>query len=267
MKLPLIISLASAVTGFVIPSEQVLSSWPDKISKLPNWSADLRLPNTDDNFGEWDNALSYAMTVAGNIHTQSEQTASDILDFGSWPNIDKATADGPENDLPPEEAHIQPRSGWWPHPKPDDPDHDTPNKTIYELISESEHSTKFAKLVSKFDDVVEYLNSTSADYTAFVPVDNAFEKFKDVPHPPDEYLKKLIAYHVSPDFAPVRTVFISRTIPTLLKEKELDSYPSRISTQFGLHGLTLNFISHIVKADIVSKPYPALRMPFSNCFN
>lgn len=229
MKLTLVLSLASATASFVIPTEQQLSSWPDKISKLPEWKADDHSSREDD-LGD---RLPYALEVASNIHIQSDHSVVDFLEFG----VDEASEYG----------------NWLSHRKRVGPEHGKPNRTIYQLISENEHSREFAKLVSKFDDVVEYLNSTSADYTIFVPANRAFEKFKHVPSPSDEYLKKLISYHVSPDFAPVRTVFLSRTIPTLLKEEELGSNPARISTQFGLHGLTINFIGHIIKADIVSK--------------
>lgn len=233
MKLTTTLSLASAVAGFVLPNEEILSSWPDKIPKLPEWNPDNQASAVEGS-KILDASLSYALDVAGNIHSQSDRRVVDFLEF----DVDgEPKYEGP----------------WFPHQMRDDPHHGgEPNRTIYQLISENEHSTHFAKLVSKFDDVVEHLNSTSADYTAFIPADGAFEKFKHAPTPSDEYLKQLIYYHVSPDFSPVRTVFLSRTIPTLLKEKELGSNPARISTQFGLHGLTINFFAHIIKADIVS---------------
>lgn len=232
MKLTLTLSLASAVTGFVIPTEELLSAWPGKTSKLPEWKAGDHASKLDGLFDKLGDELPYALETAHNIHTQGDHSVVDFLEFG----MNGA------------------RQGNWLSPQQrGDHHHGTPNRTIYQLISENEHSTEFAKLVSKFDDVVECLNSTSADYTVFVPANRAFEKFKHAPTPPDEYLKKLISYHVSPDFSPVRTVFLSRTIRTFLKEKELGSNHARISTQFGLHGLTINFIGHIIKSDIVSE--------------
>lgn len=242
MKLTLTLSLASAVSSFVIPTEQLLSSWPDKISELPEWKADNYESQVGDLSRKFGVSQSYGLEVASNIHVHGDHSVVDFLEFG----LDEASR----------------YENWLPHQHRGDREHGKPNRTIYQLISENEHSTEFAKLVSKFDDVVEYLNSTSADYTIFVPANRAFEKFKHFPNPSDEYLKKLISYHVSPDFSPVRTVFLSRTIPTLLKEEELGSNPARISTQFGLHGLTINFIGHIIKADIVSKDFLSLSFSY-----
>jgi hypothetical protein len=228
IKLTLALFLVPAISSFVIPDEQVLSLLPEKISQPSECGSE-----TDDVSKRVDDKLSYALDVASNVHVQSDHRVVDFLEFG----VDEELG----------------YDHWLPDIERGDRGHDGPNRTIYQLISESEHSTKFAKLVNKFDDVVEYLNSTSTKYTVFVPADRAFEKFKKAPTPSDEYLKKLIYYHVSPDFSPVRSVFISRTLPTFLKEKELGSNPARISTQFGLHGLTINFIAHIIKADIVSE--------------
>lgn len=51
-----------------------------------------------------------------------------------------------------------------------------PNMTVYQLISESKYTTKLAKLINKYDDLVEALNGTSANFTVFAPTDYAFEK-------------------------------------------------------------------------------------------
>lgn len=63
--------------------------------------------------------------------------------------------------------------------------HDKPNRTVYELITESKYTTKLAKLVNEYDDLVEALNGTSANFTVFAPTDRAFEKVHLRPPPFD----------------------------------------------------------------------------------
>jgi uncharacterized surface protein with fasciclin (FAS1) repeats len=124
--------------------------------------------------------------------------------------------------------------------------------TIYELINKSKYTTKLAKLVNKFDDIVDLLNSTSTNFTLFAPTDAAFKKIpKHAPKPDKEFLKKLLTYHVSPSLYPAGRVFAHDTIPTALNESSLNG-PQRLSISLGLRGLTVNFYSHIVAANIVS---------------
>ncbi|KAL1952776.1 hypothetical protein VTO42DRAFT_4267 [Malbranchea cinnamomea] len=130
--------------------------------------------------------------------------------------------------------------------------HDKPHHTIYEKIKMNRHSVIFSKLVDEFDDIVKKLNDSSSTYTVFVPRDASFKRLRHHPSLPKEYLKAFVEYHISPERYTAQRVFSSRTIPTSLKEDAL-GYHQRISTQFGLRGLTLNYISHIIKANIKAK--------------
>ena len=47
--------------------------------------------------------------------------------------------------------------------------HHKPNETVYELISKSKYTTKLAALINEYEDVVELLNGTSANFTVFAP--------------------------------------------------------------------------------------------------
>lgn len=47
--------------------------------------------------------------------------------------------------------------------------HDKPNETVYQLISKSKYTTKLAALINEYEDVVELLNGTSANFTIFAP--------------------------------------------------------------------------------------------------
>ncbi|OAX78293.1 hypothetical protein ACJ72_07401, partial [Emergomyces africanus] len=131
------------------------------------------------------------------------------------------------------------------------PGHGHFNMTLYEMINASTHTKTFAKLVSKFDDIVDILNkTTSSKHTVFVPTDKAFARFKHHKDIPDKILKRVLMYHIAPQQYSRHDVFSLRTIPTSLERAELGPYPQRICTQFGLKGLTLNFYASIVKSNL-----------------
>jgi len=126
--------------------------------------------------------------------------------------------------------------------------------TVYQLISESKYTTELAKLINEYPDLVEALNGTKANYTIFAPTDKAFERIPSHHKPSKEQIKKVLEYHVSPDFYPAGRVLQTHTIPTLFKGEHLPSEDAaqRLSINIGLKGLTVNFYSRIVAIDIVS---------------
>lgn len=130
-------------------------------------------------------------------------------------------------------------------------EHGPPNQTVYELISKSKYTTKLAKLINDYPDLVDLLNGTTANFTVFAPTDAAFEKIPEhAPKPSKEQLKKILTYHVSPEFYPAGRVLVTRTIPTALDAEFIKDVPQRLSTQIGFKGLTVNFYARIVAIDI-----------------
>merc|ERR1711881_19246 len=99
------------------------------------------------------------------------------------------------------------------------PHHGKPNKTIYELISESKYTTQLAKLINNDTELVEVLNSTKANFTLFAPTDHAFSKIPEhAPKPSKEFIRKVLLYHVSPGLYPAGRLLFSHTVPTLFNE-------------------------------------------------
>jgi len=123
---------------------------------------------------------------------------------------------------------------------------------VYQLIASSKYTTKLAKLINEYPDLVETLNGTAANYTVFAPTDKAFEKIPEGHKKPSkELIKKVLAYHVSPDFYPAGRVLVSHTIPTALGEESLGGEPQRLRLGFSLtKGLNINFYSRIVAINI-----------------
>ncbi|KAK5993036.1 Aurofusarin biosynthesis cluster S-like protein [Cladobotryum mycophilum] len=130
---------------------------------------------------------------------------------------------------------------------------DTANFTIYQLISSSQHTTKFAKIVDKHPSIVDLLNSTDANYTLFVPTDEAFAEIPDDhPDPPKEYVEDVLRYHIGLDKYSAGKILSTYTIPSALNEKFLGGEPQRLRTSFGLGGVKINFYSKVVAADIAA---------------
>jgi hypothetical protein len=145
----------------------------------------------------------------------------------------------------------------FPLAKPHDGDkkhgHHLANLTIWEIISKSNHTTKFAKIVSEHEGIVELLNSTKANHTLFVPVDSAFKHIpEDHEKPSDEFVEALLKYHIGLDAYPARDVITAHTLPTVLNESWLGDKPQRLRTRVGLGGWNVNFYSKIVAANLVS---------------
>lgn len=162
------------------------------------------------------------------------------------PPHDKPPHDKPPHDGPPH--HGPPRHG-----PPHRGGHGKSNLTVYELIASSKYTTKLAKLINEYPDLVEALNGTAANYTIFAPTDKAFEKIpKHHKKPSKEIIKKILAYHVSPHFYPARRLLFSYTIPTEFNSSELGGHAQRLRVGISLRGLAVNFYSKIIAANIVS---------------
>lgn len=261
MKFTQLLPLVALSSAFVIPDEQVMSQVAieshhksDSIfDRLP--SKNEIISDVKDTFSSiisstknaFDEAIELASETSERVISKFDETA---FDAESW----FATADSDSED------HGK-------HGKHGDHDHHghhghhghhhKPNMTVYQLIAESKYTTKLAKLISEYDDLVQLLNGTAANYTVFAPTDKAFEKIPEhAPKPSKELLKEVLTYHVSSDFYPAGRILVSHTIPTLLKGEQLGGEPQRLSTNIGLRGLTVNFYSRVVAVNIVSTHNP-----------
>lgn len=247
MKLTYILPFAALSTAFVLPDQQLIRqiaieshrSAESALDKLP--SKDQVADRIENSFDKIDNsvkkavkcskhafdaAIDYAAETGNDISKKVQQTG---FDAGSW--LDSHTDLG-----------IQGHHGH----------HDKPNQTVYELIASSKYTTKLAAAINEYPDLVTLLNGTLANYTVFAPVDSAFDKIpEDAPKPSKELLKKVLLYHVSPEFYPAGKVLVTHTVPTALTVDTVGIGPQRLSTNIGLKGLTVNFYSRIIAIDIV----------------
>ncbi|KAH8597677.1 Fasciclin domain-containing protein [Bisporella sp. PMI_857] len=262
-----LLPLAAVASAFVIPDEQVaeqvfLKKEPQSITKKLQGTVDSVWASVEDKLKDAvtfsENALDSAINAASRAKSMVECHSAMIKwDIEGWLDSAATTVedidlfDGPHH--PPEHPPHQ-RPGRPPHRRPRHPGHGDgkkPNLTVYELIAGSKYTTKLAKLIDEFPDLVEALNGTKANYTVFAPTDKAFKKIPDHGEkPPKELIKKVLQYHVSPDFYPAGRVLVSHTIPTTLKSPSLGDEPQRLRVSLGLKGLAVNFYSRIVATNI-----------------
>jgi uncharacterized surface protein with fasciclin (FAS1) repeats len=253
MKLTFILSLAAFGSAFVILDEQVADELTFE-HKKPTSIFDS-LPLKEQTLYETDAILDNAIDRASEESQSRFQCLKSMTAFDaqSWLDtiIETEAVDlvDEEEDHPPRRPHHPPKRGHRGR-------HGHAfNLTVYELIAKSKHTTKLAKLINDDKELVEILNSTKANYTIFVPTDKAFEKIpKHGKHPPKEFIKKALLYHVAEGAYPAGRVLASHTIPTLLKEKSLavGSAPQRLRVSIGLGGLHINFFSRVIAVNIVS---------------
>lgn len=247
MRVTQIVPLLPLASAFVITETEVFQnlekSGRQLVSKAQNVLDDAFL-KVDAGFGR---AKDSANDIYGKIHDAG-------CDIESWlegsPFNDESMIDVDEEPHHPPHRG-PPRHGPPHHGRPHHPPHDEkPNRTIYELISESKYTTKLAKLINEYDDLVDLLNGTKANYTVFAPTDRAFDKIpKHGKKPSKEFIKKLLSYHVSDDFYPAGRVLHSYTIPTLYKPDHL-GHKQRLTVRVTLRGPAINFYSRIVAANI-----------------
>lgn len=136
-----------------------------------------------------------------------------------------------------------------PHKKPDhDNPHDQRDKTLYELIADSEYFSTLHDIIKGDEHTVAELNKTSANLTFFAPTNKALEKYQA--HAPSvEYLRKILLYHLLPEVYPAGRVLKSKTLETLYHEEELDQN-QRLAVDIGLRGLTLNYYARIIYINV-----------------
>ena len=267
-----VLPLAAITTAFVFPEEQVMEQIA--IEKQPQsylsqlkgsvkdvWSGVEETFQDAVAFGEnaIDNAINAAsdasQTATAKFECHHSMTA---FDAQGWLDSAIETVEDFDIDGMFDHPHKKPHKPKHPHHghRP----HHKPNLTVYELINGSKYTTKLAKLINEFPDLVEVLNGTLANYTVFAPTDKAFEKIPEHHKKPSkELLHKVLAYHVSPDFYPAGRIFVSHTIPTALGEDALGGEAQRLRVALGIGGLRVNFYSKVVAANIVclfSSPTP-----------
>ena len=242
MKLTILLPLAALTTALVIPDEEIMNQVAIEAHDTPH-SGFGKLPSKEKLVSEFENTFSKIKETSRNAFDEAIETATNARD--DLTQVFDHTAANTKSWVDSAAISLNDHHGHHGH-------HGKPNLTVYQLIAKSKYTTKLAKLIDEYPDLVEALNGTAANYTVFAPTDYAFEKIPEhAPKPSKELLKKVLEYHVSSDFYPAGRVLVTHTIPTLLEGEDIGFEPQRLSTNIGLKGLTVNFYSRIVAIDIV----------------
>ncbi|KAA8569568.1 hypothetical protein EYC84_001181 [Monilinia fructicola] len=261
-----ILPLAAVATAFVIPDEQMTSqiivesqatskTWLDRISETKDDVFSHAEKSFKDAIAFSENAFDNAMDAFSEAGERAHNViechhSMSKFDISGW--LESAMSTVEDIDIFDHPHEKPPHHGKPPHhPKNPHHGHGKPNKTVYELIASSKYTTKLAKLINEFPEIVNALNGTEANFTVFAPTDKAFEKIPDHhKKPSQELIKAVLEYHVSSDFYPAGRVLVSHTIPTLLNENRLGDEPQRLRVGLGLKGLAVNFYSRVVAVNI-----------------
>lgn len=251
MRFARVVPLLPLASALVITDAEVFQN----IEKIENRGKSI-LDNAqsvlDDAFGKANDAYGKVKDEAKNIYSKVHHAGYDVESWLQGSSFDDSEIDFEEEPdhphHPPHPPHRRPPH----HGKPHHPPHDEkPNRTVYELISESKYTTKLAKLINEYDDLVQTLNSTKANYTVFAPTDEAFSKIPDHGKKPSkEVLKSILLYHVVDDFYPAGRVLHSYTIPTLYKPEHNLGHAQRLTVRVKLTGPAINFYAKLVAVNI-----------------
>jgi len=165
MRFSSIVPLLPLASAFVITDPEVFENI--KIEKTRPSIIDNAQNLLDEAFGTVSDAFDQVKEDAKNIYSKVHDAGADVDAWLQGSSFDDSEIDFDEHH---DHPHHPPHHGKPHHP----PHHEKPNRTVYELINESKYTTKLAKLINEYDDLVEALNGTKANYTIFAPTDAAF---------------------------------------------------------------------------------------------
>jgi uncharacterized surface protein with fasciclin (FAS1) repeats len=126
------------------------------------------------------------------------------------------------------------------------------NRTLYDLIRESQNTRQFSKLIDRHKDIRERLQNDKREYTVFVPTDEALRQLPRRDESSREYIEKILEYHIVPSVQTEARLMNVHTIPTILEERDLGYRSQRLRISVGIFGIRVNFYSHIIATNFVS---------------
>jgi uncharacterized surface protein with fasciclin (FAS1) repeats len=242
MRFSRIVPVLPLATAFVITEPEVFAN----IEKSGRELVDNAHSAFDNAQNVLDDAFNKVKDSAKDAYTKIHHAGCDVESWLEGSQFDDGVIDFEED------PHHPPHDGPPHHGGPHHPPHDQkPNRTVYELINESKYTTKLAKWINEYDDIVQLLNGTKANYTVFAPTDEAFEKIPEHGHKPSkEVLKDILLYHVTDDLYPAGRVLHTYTIPTLYTPSKNLGHQQRLTVRVTLKGPAINFYSRLVAVNI-----------------
>lgn len=130
--------------------------------------------------------------------------------------------------------------------------HSPPSKTVWELIRNDNRTSTFADILGQFSNIVGGLNAPKAQFTVFVPTNEAFEHETFAWDLPPFYWMYLVGYHMGPGAFTRDVLARMNTAPSFVFADIYEKYRQRISVQSLSERSSLNYRARYATADIVS---------------
>lgn len=148
------------------------------------------------------------------------------------------------------------RRGHERYPKMPPHDHHGPrtDSTLFDIITNSKHTTKLAELIKLDNDLVQMLKDPKANLTIFAPEDGAFDRLphKDPKEVPKDLLRRVLKYHIASGTHNSQDLVHHNTLVTKLPENDLGKgMHQRLRIGFGSHGPAVNYYSKLTMVDVV----------------
>lgn len=128
------------------------------------------------------------------------------------------------------------------------------NLTIWEVLSNDERVSRFAKIIGELPDIVRGLSAPQAQFTVYAPVNEAFESFYFPPDPPPFFGLFIAGYHMGPGPVPAEHLGSIGTVSSFVNGDIFFDYKQRISVQRTGKDITLNHeAKYIPRGDAQSR--------------
>ena len=181
MKTSYLLRFAALSAAIVIPSDDVMSQVAIE-SNHASKSIFEKIPSKERLFEDlestWTNAIDQSKNaiddtidfVSTSVESVSDKLEEEYFDTKAWlaggtTGLEDGSPDGLRHGKKPPHKGKRPHGPHHGHHG----DHPKPNMTVYELISKSKYTTRLAKLINEYDDLVDILNGTTANFTIFAP--------------------------------------------------------------------------------------------------
>ncbi|KAK1138741.1 hypothetical protein N8T08_002050 [Aspergillus melleus] len=128
-------------------------------------------------------------------------------------------------------------------------DHSPPSMTVWELIRNDNRTSTFANVLGEFTHIVAGLNAPKAQFTVFVPTNEAFEHETFEWNLPSFYWMYLVGYHMGPGAFSRDVLSRMKTAPSFVFADIYQKYRQRISLQNLSDRFSFNYRARYATAD------------------
>jgi uncharacterized surface protein with fasciclin (FAS1) repeats len=131
------------------------------------------------------------------------------------------------------------------------------DKTLWQVISECKHTSRFHDYLKDDREIQKMLDDEKANLTVFAPSNDAFRRFEEYSKHhklSKDMIHRVLMYHLSPGFHSSQDLRYHNTLVTMLSEKDLGKgMNQRVRIGLGYSGPSVNFYSQFTMVDLYCK--------------